>query len=99
MIRRIMPLKLVDGADAKAVGEACIDAMRVAFPEARIDLGLPADAPSTRSWDLCLVVELPDAQSHQRIVHGGPLELLLKRVLRDQVVVRKGWSFEVPKRR
>jgi hypothetical protein len=97
MIQRIQLYKL----DAQAEGRSPEQAARALAAEVArakgplsATVGLPADPPSARSWDLSLVLTFEDGAAAAAFLGGDTLRDAVQRSLGAAIVVEKGWTFE-----
>lgn len=97
MITRIQLYKLDDATAAEpARSRAAADLLRALGAVAgarRVEVGLPADPASAKSWDLSLVLAFDDLGAADAFLASDAYREALAGALGPSVVVEKGWSF------
>ncbi|MCB9727033.1 MAG: Dabb family protein [Deltaproteobacteria bacterium] len=100
MITRIVLFKL-DDAHASDAGRAAVvaEARRV-MPEVAgvraIEVGVPADAESLRSWDVSLIVRLDAVDALPAYQADAAHRAFVDQFLRPRLAAAKAWNFEAP---
>lgn len=99
MITRIVLFKL-DDAHATDVGRAaCVaEARRVMPTVARVisvDVGLPADPESLRSWDFSLQVRLASTDDLPAYQADAAHRAFVDTFIKPRLAIAKAWNFEV----
>jgi hypothetical protein len=97
MIKRTQLYKLgeasVSGGGRERVGRALARALSELSGPLGVEVLLPADAASLKSWDLSLVLGFEDLGAAEACLSSPAYRDALDGALGRSIVVEKGWSF------
>ncbi len=99
MIQRFVLFKLVDkhcnDADRREIAAYTRRAITTLPGVQSVDVGVPADEASTRSWDLSLVVYFDDVDAIAAYAEHPDHRRFVDEYMKPRVEVVKAWNFEL----
>jgi hypothetical protein len=94
VVERIILLKLHESSERAQVGQR-LQAALLDLPGLEdVSVGLPADAPSSKSWDLSVILEFASEAAQNLVLADAPFRTLMEQELAPKFQVVKAWSFE-----
>ena len=93
MVPRIILLKLHDGATREAVAKRAASALADLPQVTSLIVGLPADAPSEKSWDVSIVLGFATLEILEFALASEAFKTHFENELAAQCQVIKSWSF------
>ena len=94
MVERIMLFKLNDPATREDVAQVTLRALSKLPDLEELSVGVPADAPSEKSWDLSVVLGVANLALLNSVLESRPYQSYLEDTMQGRYEVMKAWTFE-----
>ncbi len=94
MVERIMLFKLNEPATRDELASRTLEALSKVDDLEELSVGVPADEPSAKSWDLSVILGVANAALLNAVLESPALTSYLDDTMKGRYAVLKAWTFE-----
>jgi hypothetical protein len=94
MVERIMLFKLNDPSTRQAIAALMVSTFSKLTDIEELSVGVPADMHAEKSWDLSVVIGVPNLALLDALLASNTFTNFLEKTMNGRYTVLKAWSFE-----
>lgn len=94
MVERIMLFKLNDPSTREAIAAMTVSTLAKLHDIEELSVGVPADANAEKSWDLSIVIGVPNLPLLDALLASNTFTNFIEKTMNGRYAVMKAWSFE-----
>lgn len=94
MVERIMLFKLNDPSTRQAIAALMVSTFAKLADIEELSVGIPADPEAAKSWDLSVVIGVPNLALLDALLAGHTFTTFLEKTMNGRYTIMKAWSFE-----
>lgn len=94
MVERIMLFKLNDPSTRQAIAALMVSTLSKLTDIEELSVGVPADPHAEKSWDLSVVIGVPNLALLDALLASNTFTNFLEKTMNGRITVMKAWSFE-----
>jgi hypothetical protein len=94
MVERIMLIKLNDPSTRQAIAAMMVSTFAKLTDIEELSVGIPADADAQKSWDLSVVIGVPNLALLEQLLASNTFTTFFEKTMSGRFTITKAWSFE-----